>query len=127
MNPQGYTVKKTAGATKRFVQTLNLRNDAALIAAYRQCHSPEGIWPEILQGIKEAGVVEMEIYLLDTHLVMIVELFEKDDWAEVMTRVAAGPRQAEWEAFVAQYQRAASNASSTEKWQQMERIFYLYS
>lgn len=126
MNDKGYPVNQVEGRTKRFVQTLDLQDDPKLIAAYRQCHSPHGIWPEILEGIKAAGVVEMEIYLLDTRLVMLVELREDDDWDEVMRRVAAGPRQTEWEAFVAQYQRAAAAAKSTEKWRQMERIFYLY-
>ena len=35
-----------------------------LIATYRRLHSREGIWPEILQGIREVGILEMEIYLL---------------------------------------------------------------
>lgn len=123
---KGYEVKKFEGATKRYCQTLDLKDNPDLIAAYRKLHSQNGIWPEILEGIKKAGVLEMEIYLLGTRLFMIVELPAEADWDEVMRRMANYPRQAEWEALTAKYQKAESNASSTEKWKLMERIFHLY-
>lgn len=123
---KGYEVKKFEGATKRYCQTLDLKDNPDLIAAYRKLHSQNGIWPEILEGIKKAGVLEMEIYLLGTRLFMIVELSAEADWDEVMRRMGNYPRQAEWEALTAKYQKADSNASSTEKWKLMERIFHLY-
>lgn len=112
---KGYEVKKFEGATKRYCQTLDLKDNPDLIAAYRKLHSQDGIWPEILEGIKKAGVLEMEIYLLGTRLFMIVELPADADWDEVMRRMANYPRQAEWEALTAKYQKADSNDSSTEK------------
>ena len=36
------------------------------------------------------------------------------------------PRQAEWEAYVSQFQGCSANARSDEKWQPMERMFRLY-
>lgn len=123
---KGYEVKKFEEATKRYCQTLDLKDNPDLIAAYRKLHSQNGIWPEILEGIKKAGVLEMEIYLLGTRLFMIVELPAEADWDEVMRRMGNYPRQAEWEALTAKYQKADSNASSTEKWKLMERIFHLY-
>lgn len=123
---KGYEVKKFEEATKRYCQTLDLKDNPDLIAAYRKLHSQNGIWPEILEGIKKAGVLEMEIYLLGTRLFMIVELPAEAEWDEVMRRMANYPRQAEWEALTAKYQKADSNASSTEKWKLMERIFHLY-
>lgn len=123
---KGYPVKTFAGETKRYCQTLDLRDNPELIAAYRQLHSAEGIWPEILQGIRNAGVLEMEIYLLGTRLFMIVELPAEADWDAVMTRMAEQPRQAEWEALTARYQQADAHAGSAEKWALMERIFHIY-
>lgn len=122
----GYPVKRFEGATKRFCQTLDLRNDPELIAAYRRLHSQQGIWPEILAGIRAAGVFEMEIYLLGTRLFMIVELPADLSWNEAMQKMAAQPRQSEWEALTARYQQASATAASDEKWQLMERIFHLY-
>lgn len=123
---EGYPVKRFEGATKRFCQTLDLRDDPELIATYRHLHSQEGIWPEILAGIRESGVLEMEIYLLGTRLFMIVELPAELDWNDVMTKMGTLPRQSEWEALTAKYQKAAAGAKSDEKWKLMERIFHLY-
>lgn len=123
---QGYPVKNFVGKTKRFCQTLDLRDDPELIAIYRKLHSQEGIWPEILAGIREVGILEMEIYLLGTRLFMIVEMPEEVDWNEAMTRMGTLPRQAEWEALTAKYQQADPLAGSAEKWKLMERIFHLY-
>lgn len=123
---EGYPVKRFEGATKRFCQTLDLRDDPELIATYRHLHSQEGIWPEILAGIRESGVLEMEIYLLGTRLFMIVELPAEFDWNDVMAKMGTLPRQSEWEALTAKYQKAAAGAKSDEKWKLMERIFHLY-
>lgn len=122
----GYPVRRFEGATKRYCQTLDLRDNPALIAEYRRLHSREGIWPEILHGIKESGVLEMEIYLRGTRLFMIVELPADADWDTVMRRMAEQPKQTEWEALTAKYQEALAGARSEEKWQMMERIFHLY-
>ena len=92
---EGYEVKKFMGQTKRFCQTLDLRDDPQLITAYKQLHSQSGIWPEILEGIKKAGVLEMEIYLLGTRLFMIVELPIDAEWNDVMQRMSTYPRQAD--------------------------------
>ena len=102
---EGYKVKNFKGETKWYVQALSLQDNPELIAAYRRIHSKEGIWPEILQGIKDSGILEMDA---------------------TMAKMGAGPRQAEWEEFVAQYQKAAPGQSSDEKWRMMERMFHLY-
>lgn len=124
---QGYPVKKFDKPTKRFCQTLDLRDDPELIATYRRLHSAPCMWQEIMDGIREVGILEMEIYLLGTRLFMIVEMPADWDWNEAMTRLATLPRQAEWEALTARYQQASPEAGSAEKWKLMERIFHLYS
>mgnify|MGYP001641772784 CR=1 FL=1 len=122
----GYPLRQHSTACKRYVQTLDLKDNPDLIKQYRYYHSRQGIWPEILQGIKDSGILEMEIFLLGTRLVMIVELAADAEWDEVMQRMGNVPRQAEWEDFVAQFQKAAAGAASQEKWQPMERIFHVY-
>lgn len=123
---EGYPVKHFEGATKRFCQTLDLKDSPELIAAYKKLHSPDGIWPEVMAGIRQVGILEMEIYLLGTRLFMIVEMPENVDWNEAMAKLATLPKQAEWEALTARYQQASASAGSAEKWQLMERIFHLY-
>ena len=123
---KGYKQKNFQGETKRFVQILELRDDPDMIAQYRKWHSQEYQWKEIRDGIREVGILEMEIYILGTKLVMIVDAPIDFDWDEAMVRLATLPRQAEWEAFVAKFQGCSAEARSAEKWQMMERVFYLY-
>ena len=111
---------------KRFVQTLDLRDDPEMIREYRKWHSEEFHWREIREGIKSVGIIEMEIYILGTRLVMIVDAPEDFNWTEAMNRLATLPRQAEWEAFVSRLQGCSPDARSDEKWQMMERMFRLY-
>ena len=111
---------------KRYVQTLDLRDDPDMIREYRKWHSKEFHWKEIRDGIKAVGILEMEIYIHGTRLVMIVDAPDDFDWKAAMDKLATMPRQAEWEAFVAKLQGCNLDARSDEKWQMMERMFYLY-
>ena len=123
---EGYLQKQHNVRTKRFVQTLTLNSDEEARREYIKWHSQEYNWKEVRDGIREVGILEMEIYILGNMLVMIVDTPADFDWNKAMARLATLPRQAEWEAFVSQFQGCSSEATSDEKWQMMERIFYLY-
>ena len=126
-NPKdGYPVQQDQGPVKRYCQTLDLRDNPELIAEYRRRHSQEHIWKEIPEGIREVGILEMEIYLLGTRLFMIVETPLDFDWDTAMARLGTLPRQAEWEDYMAEFQLVKAGMSSAEKWQLMDRIFHLY-
>ena len=120
MAAEGTRVRAYGGPVKRYVQTMELRDDPELIALYRKAHSREEVWREILDGIRQVGILEMEIYILGTRLVMIVETPLDFRWDEAMARLATLPRQ------VARFQQCAEGATSAEKWQMMERMFRLY-
>lgn len=126
MNTDGYPQRQYSGPVRRWVQTMDLRDNPELIAEYRRRHAEGSIWPEILQGIRDCGLLEMEIYILGTRLVMICEAPADLDWTEAMQRMAEGPRQAEWEAFMSVFQQCTPDQTSDEKWQMMERMFHLY-
>ena len=123
---EGYSVKEYGQAVKRYVQTMDLRDDEQLIAEYRRRHSKEESWLEIRDGIKEVGILDMQIFILGTRLVMIVETPLDFDWDSAMARLATLPRQQEWEDYMAMFQKCKEGATSDEKWQMMERMFYLY-
>ena len=126
-NPKdGYPVQQYQGPVKRYCQTLDLRDNPELIAEYRRRHSQEHIWKEIPEGIRQVGILEMEIYLLGTRLFMIVETPLDFDWDTAMSRLGTLPRQAEWEDYMAEFQLVKAGMSSAEKWQMMDRIFHLY-
>ena len=126
-NPKdGYPVQQYHGPVKRYCQTLDLRDNPELIAEYRRRHSQEHIWKEVPEGIRQVGILEMEIYLLGTRLFMIVETPMDFDWDTAMARLGTLPRQAEWEDYMAEFQLVKAGMSSAEKWQMMDRIFHLY-
>ena len=121
----GYSCPAYDREVKRYCQTLDLKDDPELIERYRRLHSPSGIWPEIPRGIREAGILDMEIYLLGTRMFMIVETPADFDWDTAMARLSTMPRQQEWEDYVALFQACASGTTSAGKWRMMERIFSL--
>lgn len=123
---EGYRIKKYDVPVKRFCQTLELRDNPELIEKYRKAHSEKEMWKEICDGIREVGILEMEIYILGTKLFMIVETPLDFDWDSAMARLATLPRQQEWEGYVARFQNCDGNATSDQKWQMMERMFHLY-
>lgn len=123
---EGYHVKDYQRPVKRYVQTMDLKDDPLLIAEYRRRHSREEAWKEILDGIREVGILDMQIFILGTRLVMIVEAGLDFDWDEAMARLATLPRQQEWEDYMAIFQNCKAGSTSDEKWQMMDRFFYLY-
>lgn len=123
---EGYEVKRYDGPVKRYCQTLQLRDNPELISTYRRRHSRQEVWREVLDGIRQVGILEMEIYIRGTLLTMIVETPLDFDWDAAMARLATLPRQQEWEDYMSVFQQSEPGVSSSEKWQPMERIFHLY-
>ena len=56
----GYNSKKHDCNVKRYCRTMDLRDNPDLIAEYRLRHSKGKIWPEVLEGIRSVGILEME-------------------------------------------------------------------
>ena len=108
---------------KRYCQLLNLPDDPELIKGYIREH--QHVWREIQDGIRQAGIIDMQIYLLGNQSFMIMDTVDEFDFEADNARLATLPRQAEWEAHVAKYQGCDPNAVSTAKWQLMEKIFQL--
>ena len=111
--------------TKRYCLTLDLKDDSTLVSQYRYWHMSEHIWPEIPKGIREVGILDMEIYLTGPRLFMIMETTPEFDFARDMGKLSGLPRQKEWEAFVSKFQQSLPGAASSEKWKLMDRIFKL--
>ena len=106
---------------KRYCQTLMLVDDEGMMEKYVEAH--RHVWPEVIAGQREVGILDMQIYRRGRTLFMICDTVDDFDWERDMARLATLPRQAEWEAYVSQWQGCSASASSAEKWQVMERIF----
>lgn len=106
---------------KRYCQTLTLVDNADLIRNYCEAHAH--VWPEIVAGQHEVGILEMQIYRKDAKLFMVIDTVDDFDFQRDMRRLAQLPRQAEWESYVSQFQGCDPNAASSEKWHLMDKIF----
>lgn len=108
---------------KRYCLTLDLKDDPQLIAEYKRYH--QKIWPEITRSIKDAGIEDMEIYLLGTRMFMIMEVNEKFSFEAKKRADELSPKVQEWEALMWRFQQSLPQAKPGEKWLLMERIFSL--
>lgn len=107
----------------RYFLALDLKDDPALIAEYDRLH--QQLRPEIEQSIREAGVLNMEIYRVGNRLFMVMETDDLFSFAAKAVADAASPAVQEWETFVWQYQQALPFAKPGEKWVLMHQIFAL--
>jgi L-rhamnose mutarotase len=120
---KAYIEKNEYQNFKRFCKTMELRNNPDLIEKYKRAHAKGQCWPEITQGMREVGILDMEIYLLGTKLFMIMETLPDFDHDKAMAELAQKPRQSEWEAHMSQFQDTSAEATADQKWQLMERIY----
>ena len=108
---------------KRYCKTLTLKDDSQLIEEYKEAHSMGKAWPEITQGMKDIGIIDMEIYLIGNRLFMIMETCPEFEHDSAFAKLANMPRQSEWEASMAKFQNTDADAAADAKWQLMERIY----
>lgn len=109
--------------TRRYCLTLDLKDDPKLIAEYRRYH--EKIWPEITKSIKDAGVRDMEIYLLGTRMFLVMEVDKCFSFETKAKADRQDPKVQEWEELMWKFQQPLPTAKTGEKWILMERIFKL--
>ena len=107
----------------RYCMALDLKNDPKLIEEYKNHH--QKVWKEILDGIREVGILDMQIFLIANRMFMIMDVVEGFDFDLQMQKLGNLPRQKEWEKFMWDFQQALPWANEGEKWLPMEKVFQL--
>jgi len=107
----------------RYCLALDLKNDPQLIAEYENHH--RAVWPEIVRSIRDAGILEMEIYRTGNRLFMILEVSAGFSFAAKLAADQQNPKVMEWEQLMWNYQQELPTAKPGEKWMLMDRIFSL--
>lgn len=108
---------------QRHCMTLDLKNDTELIEEYKRYH--EHVWPEVKASLRDAGILEMEIYLLGTRMFMIMEVNDTFSFEAKQIADQANAKVREWEELMWRFQQGLPQAAPGEKWLRMERIFQL--
>jgi len=107
----------------RYCLTLDLQDDPHKIAEYKRHH--EKIWPEIRDSLYDAGVTDMEIYLLGTRMFMIMDVDNHFTMERKAELDAANPKVLEWEALMGNFQAVPKGADAVRRWSVMEKVFDL--
>ncbi len=108
---------------KRFCLALDLKNDPDLIKQYKQYHKK--VWPEVLKSIKDAGIIDMEIYLTCNRLFMIMETEDEFSFDKKIKLDTKNLKVKEWEKLMWKHQQALPQSKPGEKWRLMDQIFSL--
>ncbi len=120
-----YLKTSSYSSFKRYCKVLKLQDNKELIEKYKEVHKPGKVWPEITKDIREVGILDMEIYIHQNNVFMIMDTFPDFDHDKAMKELAQKPRQKEWEEYVSQFQQAGEKSATPEKWEITERIFEL--
>lgn len=107
----------------KYCLALDLKNDETLIAEYEKQH--QAVWPEIVDSIKDSGIIKLEIYRVFNRLFMIMETEESFSFDKKNAMDSANPKVQEWEDLMWKYQQALPEAKAGEKWVLMNKIFEL--
>src|SRR6266481_4003742 len=108
---------------RRFVLMLDLKDDPRLITEYRQYH--EHIWPEVRESLFASGIEDLEIYLLGSRMVMVMDVNDSFSFAAKAEADRANLKVQEWEQLMWKFQQPLPQSTAGEKWRPMETIFRL--
>jgi L-rhamnose mutarotase len=107
----------------RHCLTLDLKDDQTAISEYKRYHVK--IWPEVKQSLLDAGVVEMEIYLLGTRMFMIIDANDTFSLSAKAASDAVNAKVQEWETIMHGFQKQLPGAKPDQYWMVMDRVFSL--
>jgi L-rhamnose mutarotase len=111
---------------KQYAMTLDLKDDPEAIVQYRRHHAQ--VWPEVVDALREVGIIDLHIWLLGRRLFMLLETQDDFDPETDLSRyLTLHPRCQEWEDLMGTWQQPLPQALPGEKWLPMERIFQLSS
>lgn len=110
-------------ALNKYYLTLDLVNDAALIAEYKLIH--QQVSPEIIKSIKDADITVMDIYCVGNRMFMIIEAGDDFSFEKKTAMDADNETVQKWESFMWKFQQTVPWAKPGEKWVLMEKIFGL--
>lgn len=109
----------------RHCLALDLKDDPALIERYEAWHGPGAVPPPVIRSIREADILDMEIWRIGTRLFMIMETGPNFSPAAKAAADMASEDVQAWERLMWEFQQPLSGAAPGEKWMALSRIFAL--
>ena len=101
---------------------LDLVNDPILIDQYIKHHN--NVW-QIIDSIKDSGILDMQIFHVADRLFMIIEVQDGFSFEKKNKMDGQNPYVIKWEELMSSYQKSLPIAERDEKWILMEKVFDL--
>ena len=108
---------------KPFAQTLELKDDPALIAEYVEHH--RHVWPEVVRALRAIGIARLRIFLHSNRLFMYGEVPDGFDPLRDYQRYSDDPLCREWDEAMRRFQQQVPGADPASWWTPMEEVFDL--
>jgi L-rhamnose mutarotase len=108
---------------QRYGLTLMLRDGEKIVERYKEYH--RHAWPEVIERLREVGVVTMRIYLLGHRMFMYMEAVDGFDPQRDFPKLNEVPRYREWDELMRTLQQRAPEARPGDWWAPMEEVFDL--
>ena len=103
--------------------TLTLKDDDELIKQYEEFHKPGNVWPEVIDSIRDAGILDMQIYRSGLQLIMVMTVSDTFSFENRSIQDSLNPKVVEWEQLMDRFQKRAERIDR--KWQLVPKIFEL--
>ena len=108
---------------QQYCLTLTLKEDDELIREYEEYHKPGNVWPEVIDSIWDAGILDMQIYRSGLQLIMVMTVSDTFSFENRSIQDSLNPKVVEWEKLMNEFQKKAEGNDS--KWQDVPNIFEL--
>ena len=111
------------GERRVYAMALQLRDEPGVVERYRAEHA--NAWPVVIDTLREAGVLQLRIFILGRRLFMYMEAPASFDPARDLAGLDSNPRYAEWDELMRSMQEPVPEANGGDWWAPMEEVFDL--
>ena len=106
---------------RKYCLACDLKDDENLIKAYEDYH--KDVWPEIKDSLKQAGILEMEIYRTGNRLFMIIHADRDFSFERKAELDFSNPIVQRWERLMSEFQKQIPWSGPDVKWVLMNMVF----
>lgn len=105
---------------KRFVMALEIENNKELLKEYKEIHKRDNLWPQILTNMDTVGIKDMELYLYNNQVFLVMDTNVAFDMEKDGERWSQLPQEKEWQEYVSKFQKVKPKSKAVEKWKQIK-------
>ena len=107
---------------QRFVLTLQLRPDPALLKEYVERHRT--VWPAVLDSLRDSGVLRSDIFLNGFQLIMVLDTTDDFSLERKAAMDQANPLVMQWEKEMAKFQAVDdADTDASKRWVLLDNVF----